>query len=635
MKLLTEKSLSEKKLRHNEYYYMQEHLDSLYERSQRKQKFENLMSLITSRNNILLAYRNIKRNSGSVTSGVDGVSIRDIERIDTEKFVEIIQRKFNCYNPRKVKRVEIPKANGKTRPLGIPSIWDRIVQQCILQILEPICEAKFNKHSYGFRPNRSTEHAIADMAVRINRGFLHYVIDIDIKSFFDEVNHNKLMKQIWTLGIRDKQLLVIIRKILKAPILMPNGKVKYPQKGTPQGGVLSPLLANINLNEMDWWLANQWEERNLAEVTPSFKKSGTRMRGYEYAKMRKTTTLKEFYFVRYADDFKIICRNRKTALKIFIATKLWLKERLNLPISEEKSGITNLKKANSEFLGFSFKAVRKGKMSKGADKYVTRSHVSSKAIKQKRKSLRQQISKVKRANGKEQIEEIIKYNSMVRGIHNYYRLATHCSDDFTRLHKDIHITWYNKLKKQGLTSVGIYEGNSEGIKPYLSSKRLRYLAGTPILPIGFIQHKNPMNLKSAINQFTPSGRKQIHEDLTMVPSWKLRYLWQHPVIGRNNSVEYFDNRISKFVAQKGNCYITNTELEMNKVHCHHIVPYSISKDDSYSNLVIIGDTVHKLIHSTKKETIAKLMEILKLSKEQLDKLNELRSLAGEIKICSE
>lgn len=484
------------------------------------------------------------------------------------------------------------------------------------------------------RSSTSIVTVLDDLAVRINRGFLHYVVDIDIKSFFDEVNHNKLMKQIWTLGIRDKQLLVIIRKILKTPILMPNGKVEYPQKGTPQGGVLSPLLANINLNEMDWWLANQWEERDLAELKPNYKKSGTRIRSYEYAKMRKTTTLKEFYFVRYADDFKIICRDRKTASKIFNATKLWLKERLNLPISDEKSGITNLKKANSEFLGFSFKSVRKEKMSKGADKYVVRSHVSPKAIEHKRKTLRQQISKVQRANGKEQIEEIIKYNSMVRGIHNYYRLATHCTYDFTRLHKDIHITWYNKLKKQGLTRVGKYDGNSEGIKPYLSSKRLRYLAGTPILPIGYIQHKNPMNLKSAINKFTPEGRKQIHDDLSVVPSWKLKYLWQNPVIGRNNSVEYFDNRISKFVAQKGYCYITDTELEMNMVHCHHVVPYSISKDDSYSNLVIIGDTVHKLIHATRKETIERLMGILKLSRRQLNKLNEFRLLAGEIEICT-
>lgn len=624
MKLLEEKSQSVKKLRHNEYYGIQEQLDALYDGSQRNQKFKDLMNIITSKNNILLAYRNIKRNSGSGTSGADGITINDIEKIETNKFVEIIQRKFNCYNPRKVKRVEIPKPNGKIRPLGIPSIWDRIVQQCILQVLEPICEAKFNKHSYGFRPNRSTEHAIADFSVRVNRGYLHYVVDIDIKGFFDEVNHNKLMRQLWTMGIRDKQLLVIIRKILKAPVLMPNGQIVHPTKGTPQGGVLSPLLANVNLNEMDWWLANQWEERDLKELKPKYKQSGTRTRSYEYAKMRKSTTLKEFYFVRYADDFKIICRDRKTAQKIYNATKLWLQERLKLPISEEKSGITNLKKTNSEFLGFNFKAIKKGKMSKGANKYVTRSHVSPKAIERQKVSLKQQIKKVKSVNGQKRIAEIIKYNSMVRGAHNYYRLATHCSDDFTKLHKVINTVWYNRLKKHGLTRIGKYEGNSEGIKPYLASKRLRYLAGTPILPIGYIQHKNPMNLKSAINKYTPEGRKLIHDELSIVPSWKLEYLWRNPVIGRNCSIEYFDNRISKFVAQQGKCLITGMELEMNEVHCHHIIPYKISKDDSFNNLAIVSDTAHKLIHATREETIRKLMKILNLSKQQLAKLNKLR-----------
>lgn len=128
------------------------------------------MNLINSRDNILLAYRNIKRNNGSPTPSTDGITIEDIGKLNEHDFLNIVRKRFKTYRPRPVRRVEIPKANGKTRPLGIPSIWDRIAQQCILQILEPICEAKFNKHSYGFRPNRSTEHAIADLSVRINRG---------------------------------------------------------------------------------------------------------------------------------------------------------------------------------------------------------------------------------------------------------------------------------------------------------------------------------------------------------------------------------------------------------------------------------------------------------------------------------
>lgn len=134
--------------------------------------------------------------------------------------------------------MEIPKPNGKTRPLGIPSMWDRIAQQCILQVLEPICEANFYKYSYGFRPTKSAENAISACNGPINNNKMQYVVDIDIKGFFDEVKHSKLMRQIWAMGIRDKQLLVIIRKMLKR-LLFCKWRNRTSTKGTPQGGILS------------------------------------------------------------------------------------------------------------------------------------------------------------------------------------------------------------------------------------------------------------------------------------------------------------------------------------------------------------------------------------------------------------
>ena len=161
MPVTTTKQKKNSKIRHLEYYDLQNTLDTLYADSGRGKIFNNLMPLIESEENIRLAYRNIKRNSGSNTSGIDRLTIKDIEKIPETKFVEIVRKKLQWYKPKAVRRVEIPKPNGKLRPLGIPAIWDRIVQQCILQILEPICEAKFSDRSNGFRPNRSAEHAIA------------------------------------------------------------------------------------------------------------------------------------------------------------------------------------------------------------------------------------------------------------------------------------------------------------------------------------------------------------------------------------------------------------------------------------------------------------------------------------------
>lgn len=271
--LISEKpKMKRKKIRHNEYYNMVGTFDNLYKQSKEGKNFNKLMDIISSDNNIELAFRNIKGNAGSSTAGVDKKSIKDVSKLSKDKYLQIVKAKLSNYHPKPVRRVEIPKPNGKTRPLGIPTIWDRIIQQCILQVLEPICEAKFHERSNGFRPNRSVENAMAQCYKMINQQHLLYVVDIDIKGFFDNVNHCKLRKQMWNMGIQDKKLLCIISEMLKAPIQMPDGRMEYPTKGTPQGGILSPLLSNIVLNELDWWITSQWElmptKNNIKQELP-------------------------------------------------------------------------------------------------------------------------------------------------------------------------------------------------------------------------------------------------------------------------------------------------------------------------------------------------------------------------------
>lgn len=351
------KNLCVDDLRHAEYYGMQTTFDELYQRSRDGGIFDNLMDLILSRDNILLAYRNIKANGGSYTAGTDNRNITDIGGMAPEKVVEkvrfIVTGSQHGYRPKPVRRKDIPKPNGKTRPLGIPCIWDRLIQQCIKQILEPICEAKFSNNSYGFRPNRSVEHAINRTYSMLQMMNLHYVIEFDIKGFFDNVNHSKLIRQIWSLGIRDKQLIFVIKRILAAPIRMPDGSTIIPDRGTPQGGIISPLLANIVLNELDWWVASQWEENPVAVSrgrhriigkTEVFDKS----HGY---RLMKNTALKEMHIIRYADDFRIFCKTKEDAIKTKEAVTKWIEERLKLEVSPEKTRIVNTRKRWSEFLG--------------------------------------------------------------------------------------------------------------------------------------------------------------------------------------------------------------------------------------------------------------------------------------------
>ena len=292
-----ERKRKQRKLRNSEYYDMETVFDSLYAKSKDRKIFNHLMEIIESEENIKLAYRTVKKNSGSNTAGVDKRTIKDLMKLSEEEYVCLIRKQFSNYHPRPVRRVEIPKPNGKMRPLGIPTIVDRVVQQCVLQVIEPICEARFSENSNGFRPNRSAETAIAQCMRLIQVQHLYHVVDLDIKGFFDNINHTKLIRQIWALGIQDKKLLCILKEMLKAPIIMPNGEKAYPKKGTPQGGILSPLLANIVLNELDWWIASQWEE---IPTKTAFKTrnnaQGTIIKSHSYRALRTSKGSNELHF---------------------------------------------------------------------------------------------------------------------------------------------------------------------------------------------------------------------------------------------------------------------------------------------------------------------------------------------------
>lgn len=593
-------------LRNNEYYNFQPILDELYDLSKKGSKFKKLMELITDERNILLAYRNIKKNKGSMTYGTDKKTILDIAESNTELFIEKIQNKLSNYKPKPIRRVYIPKKNGKLRPLGIPCIEDRIIQQCIKQILEPILEAKFYKHSYGFRPDRGCKYAIARCNFLINKSGFKYVVDIDIKGFFDNVNHSKLKKQLWTLGIRDKRLICVISKMLKAEIT----GVGIPSKGTPQGGVLSPLLANVVLNEFDWWIASQWD------TFPTRRKYHEN--GNTYRALRTGSNLKEIRIVRYADDFKIFCKDYVTANKIMIASKKWIKERLNLDCSTEKSKITNLTKNYSEFLGIKFKACKK------RNSYISRSYMSESSIAKCKKNI---INGIKRIYKYRDEKSIMNYNSIILGMHHYYDMATCVAIDLGRLDYDLRKTLYNRLHK--FTEIRrISEFKGRLYKGY--SGKTYGINGMAMYPIYACKNKPPMSMNQDITRYTKKGRKLIHESLNCISKDILEYLSKNPIL--NKSVEYNDNRLSVYCGQRGKCFITKKPLEIGEMHLHHKKPISKGGNDKYQNLVYLNKDAHTLVHSTNMETIKAYLGKYKWDVKRKDDLNKLRKLAGNFEI---
>ena len=307
-------------------------------------------------------------------------------------------------------------------------------------------------------------------------------------------------------------------------------------------------------------------------------------------------------------------------MKLFEATRAWLKERLGLDISPEKSKIVNLKHAYSDFLGFRIK-VHKGKR----NQYVVISHIAPKALDGIKDTAKKKVKAIQHSSGEiEEFKVVSDYNSFVMGIHNYYRMATAASPDIQQLAFEIKISIKNRLQERVKRRSN--QTIPEYAKRYARSREIRFIGKNILLPIGYIQHHPPIHKKKSVNKYTAAGRAEIHKNLERVDMSILHSLMKNPITSA--TVEYNDNRISLYVAQQGKCAITKKQLSLEEIHCHHKTPKSLGGGDNYVNLIILHERIHRLIHATQKDTISAIMQNVQLNKQQLDKLNKLRKLAG-------
>ena len=580
-------------------------LDQLYANSKNGDNAKRIYSDIVSEPNLLMAIHNIKTNDGANTPGHDGRTITWYLNQPTDQILRQLKNRLENYKPGAIIRVYIDKNDGNKRPLGIPTIEDRILQQAIKQILEPWCEARFHPHSYGFRPLRSAHHALSRVVTLVNVAKMYYTVDIDLKGFFDNVSHNKLNKALWNIGIRDKKVLSIINKMLKSEIVGEG----VMDKGVPQGGVLSPLLSNIILNQLDWWVSTQWEDLPVKD------------KRYVH---RKRTNLKSGYIVRYADDFKIMCRSYEHAIRWYHAVSKWLHEYLDLPINEEKSSVTNLKRKATEFLGFSIKAVKKGTSRYG---YVAETHITDKNKKRIQEELRMSIKRIQSNSFTNKTS--VQYNIKVMGIKRYFQYATHVYPDLDEIAQSTFRTMKVRLRdRRELVAFKTldhgYKKHHPGIR---ANTKISIVAGTPLHIIQAVHHKNPMNFTQSQTLYTKQGRKLLNEKLTTLP-----IEWVRELVNKSNytkaTVEFINNRISHYIADDGKCYVTGRILTPSELHCHHKIPKKLGGGDEYRNLCLVHKTIHKLIHGTTHELITQWLAEMRISDDQLIKLNHLRQLAG-------
>ena len=328
--------------------------DFLYEKSGQGVSFTGLVEAMANEVTIVTAVHNIKSNKGSRTAGVDKIKMDKYLQMPKDELILLIQSSFRNYRPKPARREYIEKSNGKKRPLGIPTVLDRIIQECVRIIIEPICEARFYPQSYGFRPYRAQKHAIRGIINVINAGCKSpdqpvWAIEGDIKGCFDNINHRLLLQKLWRIGIHDKRVLKIISQMLKAGY-MENDLFHATELGTPQGGILSPLLSNVYLNDFDWYVGRMYMEPHR-----QCKHKGNDTRRLKWAGVTPK------YNYRYADDWVILTSTEKEALRLKRVLTKYFRNRMKLELSQEKTYVTDLRTNGIHFLGFVVKAERKRK----------------------------------------------------------------------------------------------------------------------------------------------------------------------------------------------------------------------------------------------------------------------------------
>ena len=380
---------------------------------------EDIITKILDRDNLNLAFKNVKANKGA--SGIDELSIEETEKFIKEHKNQIVWQLYNRkYQPQPVRRVEIPKANGGVRKLGIPTVLDRVIQQAMVQVLSPIFEPYFSEYSYGFRPNRCCQMAIIKALEYFNDGY-DWIVDIDLEKFFDNVPHDRLLRMVSDV-VKDGNVVSLVNKFLKAGVMI-QGNYEDTVIGTPQGGPLSPLLSNIMLNKLD----KELEARNL-------------------------------HFTRYADDTIILVKSEKAANRVMESITHFIEKKLGLKVNMTKTKIC--KPNDLKYLGFGFYKDIKN------NTYNCVPHIDSKMkFQRKLKSL------TKRSESISLDTRFERLNWLIRGWVNYFKiskmktfLAKIDSNLRTRIRMIIWKIWkLPKTREDNLVKCGFDRGEARGL----------------------------------------------------------------------------------------------------------------------------------------------------------------------------
>ena len=566
---------------------------------------------------IVTAVHNIKSNKGSKTAGVDEIKMDSYLQMPKQELIDLIQRKFHKYQPKPARRVYIPKSNGKQRPLGIPSAIDRVVQECMRIVLEPICEAQFYPHSYGFRPYRAQKHAIRDIVNVINAGCRSpdqpvWAVEGDIKGCFDNINHRLLLQKLWRMGIHDKRVLSFIKAMLKAGYIE-SGIYYATTIGSPQGSILSPLLSNVYLNDFDWYIGRSYMEphrqcKHKCNDTRRLKWSGITPK-YNY---------------RFADDWVILTSTQAEALRLKRQLTKYFRYRMKLDLSQEKTYVTDLRTDGIHFLGFVVKAERKRKTPDPAtwsETLVGKPFPDMNRLTKKICNLSKEVRRIGLfAQPNTQAAQIQYVNSIIMGLAQYLQPSI-CSAAYHAIDRRVNNTalavWKNLFPKRynqmqvPLQTLCNLPHRHEGYKSKTFAIEIEgkwfgitcaFITHAKYETRPFNQHMTPYTEEGrriyvsyrTKHKPLPCDRPSINtpEDILLSAyargkGWKANF-------------EYFMNREYAYNRDKGKCKCCGRYFSDNlPKHCHHVNnKMPVEKINKVSNLAWLCVPCHRMVHNS-------------------------------------
>ncbi len=588
-------------------------LDFLYEKSKEGIAFTGLVEAMVNEVTIVTAIHNIKSNKGSKTAGVDQMKMDKYLQMPKEDLIALIRDNFSNYKPKPARRVYIPKKNGKQRPLGIPTVLDRIIQECVRIIIEPICEARFYPHSYGFRPYRAQKHAIRDIVNVINASTFSqdqpvWAVEGDIKGCFDNIDHRILLKKIWRIGIHDKRVIKMIQQMLKAGYIE-SGTLNDTNLGTMQGGILSPLLSNVYLNDFDWFVGRMYMEphrqcKHKCNDTRRLKWSGVTPK----------------YNFRFADDWVILTSTEQEAYRLKRMLTKYFRNKMKLELSQEKTFVTDLRTEGIHFLGFVVKAEKKRRTPDPrtwTDNLVGKPLPDMERLKDKIQKIANEVREIGEITERSvQAAQIQRVNSMIVGLAQYLQPSI-CSHAFHAIDRRINNTALAVWKRRFPKHYNKYQIPLEMLCN-LPHRHEGYKSKTFAVPIegewfgityAFITHSKYESkpFDQRMTPYSEEGRriysyyrnrsKPLPCDRLSVNTAKDIQLSVYAKTVFN--FEYFMNREYAYNRDNGKCKCCKTPLFLdNKKYCYHIKgELPLDKVNKVQNLIWLCNSCYRMVNN--------------------------------------